>query len=182
MVDRIGPDFGAENVEVDPDTMEVVIDGDGEQGRCLQRDPGAEGGQRIANRGADERRRLGAGEAGRHALDDGRERLGAGRRHAAGRHAEIRLLGQQPGQGRGDGDPGRADRQPGLPGALLQHLLVADRGRGRREGRRGLRADRGEDRLVSSFISQTGEDAALRRQTYEESLGWYAGITSDMFG
>jgi NADH dehydrogenase FAD-containing subunit len=35
---------------------------------------------------------------------------------------------------------------------------------------------------VSSFISETGEDAALRKQTYEESLGWYAGITSDMFG
>ena len=35
---------------------------------------------------------------------------------------------------------------------------------------------------VSSFVSQTGEDAALRKQTYEESLGWYAGITSDMFG
>ena len=35
---------------------------------------------------------------------------------------------------------------------------------------------------VSSFISQTGEDADLRKQTYEESLGWYAGITSDMFG
>jgi len=35
---------------------------------------------------------------------------------------------------------------------------------------------------VSSFVSQTGEDAALRQQTYEESLGWYAGITSDMFG
>ena len=35
---------------------------------------------------------------------------------------------------------------------------------------------------VSSFISQTGEDAALRRQTYEESLGWYAGIVADMFG
>jgi hypothetical protein len=35
---------------------------------------------------------------------------------------------------------------------------------------------------VSSFISQTGEDAALRKQTYEESIGWYAGITSDMFG
>jgi hypothetical protein len=41
-----------------------------------------------------------------------------------------------------------------------------------------------DDKISStgSFISQTGEDAALRRQTYEESLGWYAGITSDMFG
>ena len=35
---------------------------------------------------------------------------------------------------------------------------------------------------VSSFISQTGEDADLRKQTYEESIGWYAGITADMFG
>lgn len=35
---------------------------------------------------------------------------------------------------------------------------------------------------VDGFISQTGEDAELRRRTYEESLGWYAGITADMFG
>ena len=35
---------------------------------------------------------------------------------------------------------------------------------------------------TSGFVSQTGEDAALRKQTYEESLGWYAGITADMFG
>ncbi len=35
---------------------------------------------------------------------------------------------------------------------------------------------------VDGFISQTGEDADLRKATYEESLGWYAGITSDMFG
>ncbi len=35
---------------------------------------------------------------------------------------------------------------------------------------------------VESFISATGEDAALRKATYEESLGWYAGITADMFG
>lgn len=35
---------------------------------------------------------------------------------------------------------------------------------------------------VSSFISATGEDADLRKRTYVESLGWYAGITKDMFG
>jgi sulfide dehydrogenase [flavocytochrome c] flavoprotein subunit len=33
-----------------------------------------------------------------------------------------------------------------------------------------------------SFISQTEEDAATRKATYEESIGWYAGITADMFG
>ena len=35
---------------------------------------------------------------------------------------------------------------------------------------------------TDGFISQNGEDAALRKQTYEESIGWYNGITSDMFG
>ncbi|MEN0000660.1 MAG: FCSD flavin-binding domain-containing protein, partial [Pseudomonadota bacterium] len=35
---------------------------------------------------------------------------------------------------------------------------------------------------TSSFISETGESDALRKETYEESLGWYAGIIADMFG
>ncbi|MDG1430981.1 MAG: FCSD flavin-binding domain-containing protein, partial [Paracoccaceae bacterium] len=35
---------------------------------------------------------------------------------------------------------------------------------------------------TEGFISKTGEGLALRKQTYEESVGWYAGITSDMFG
>ncbi|WP_414897458.1 FCSD flavin-binding domain-containing protein [Rhodovulum sp. YEN HP10] len=42
----------------------------------------------------------------------------------------------------------------------------------------------GEDRIakVDGFVSQIGEDAGLRKATYEESLGWYAGITADIFG
>jgi NADH dehydrogenase FAD-containing subunit len=35
---------------------------------------------------------------------------------------------------------------------------------------------------TDGFISQTGEDADLRKRTFEESVGWYDGITSDMFG
>ena len=35
---------------------------------------------------------------------------------------------------------------------------------------------------VDGFISETGETAELRKTTYEESEGWYAGITADMFG
>lgn len=34
---------------------------------------------------------------------------------------------------------------------------------------------------VDGFISAVGEDAATRKATYEESEGWYAGITTDMF-
>jgi NADPH-dependent 2,4-dienoyl-CoA reductase/sulfur reductase-like enzyme len=33
----------------------------------------------------------------------------------------------------------------------------------------------------NSFISQTGESAALRRETYEESLAWYQTLTDDIF-
>jgi len=35
---------------------------------------------------------------------------------------------------------------------------------------------------VDGFISQTGESADLRKATYEESEGWYTGITTDMLG
>ena len=34
---------------------------------------------------------------------------------------------------------------------------------------------------TSGFISKKGEDSGLRKATYEESIGWYDGITSDMF-
>lgn len=35
---------------------------------------------------------------------------------------------------------------------------------------------------VDGFISKTGESGDLRKATFEESLGWYSGITADMFG
>ena len=35
---------------------------------------------------------------------------------------------------------------------------------------------------VERFISATNEYADLRKATYEEPEGWYAGITVDMFG
>lgn len=35
---------------------------------------------------------------------------------------------------------------------------------------------------VDGFISKTGESAEVRKTTYEESEGWYSGITTDMFG
>ncbi len=35
---------------------------------------------------------------------------------------------------------------------------------------------------VDGFISETGETSDVRKATYEESEGWYAGITTDMLG
>jgi NADPH-dependent 2,4-dienoyl-CoA reductase/sulfur reductase-like enzyme len=34
---------------------------------------------------------------------------------------------------------------------------------------------------AGSFVSKPGEDAATRAQNYQESIGWYSGITADMF-
>ncbi|MBU4528794.1 MAG: NAD(P)/FAD-dependent oxidoreductase [Hoeflea sp.] len=41
----------------------------------------------------------------------------------------------------------------------------------------------GDGKITSTqgFVSQTGEDAPLRKANYEESVGWYNGITADMF-
>lgn len=40
----------------------------------------------------------------------------------------------------------------------------------------------GRIKEVEGFISQTGEPPELRRATQAENLGWYAGITADIFG
>lgn len=49
----------------------------------------------------------------------------------------------------------------------------------------GARYEAGEDGSIVSthtFVSQTGESAELRSETYHESIGWYDSITTDMFG
>lgn len=43
------------------------------------------------------------------------------------------------------------------------------------------KAGEAEIEPTEKFISKTGEDADVRKATYEESEGWYAGITADMF-
>jgi NADPH-dependent 2,4-dienoyl-CoA reductase/sulfur reductase-like enzyme len=40
----------------------------------------------------------------------------------------------------------------------------------------------GKIAATSTFISKTGESAELRKQTQAENVGWYAGITADIFG
>ena len=39
----------------------------------------------------------------------------------------------------------------------------------------------GKIAAVETFVSKTGESAELRKQTQQENMGWYAGITADMF-
>jgi hypothetical protein len=37
-------------------------------------------------------------------------------------------------------------------------------------------------KAATTFVSQKGEAADIRKQNYKESLDWYAGITGDIFG
>ena len=39
----------------------------------------------------------------------------------------------------------------------------------------------GKIAAVETFVSKTGENAELRRKTQAENIGWYAGITADIF-
>ena len=40
----------------------------------------------------------------------------------------------------------------------------------------------GKISAAETFVSKTGESAELRKQTQEENIGWYSGITTDIFG
>jgi len=40
----------------------------------------------------------------------------------------------------------------------------------------------GKIKEASTFVSRKGEAADVRKQNYQESLDWYAGITADVFG
>lgn len=40
----------------------------------------------------------------------------------------------------------------------------------------------GKITATETFVSQTGEDEDLRRQTQVENMGWYAGIVADVWG
>jgi NADPH-dependent 2,4-dienoyl-CoA reductase/sulfur reductase-like enzyme len=40
----------------------------------------------------------------------------------------------------------------------------------------------GKITAIDTFVSKTGESPELRRQTQEENIGWYSGITADIFG
>ena len=40
----------------------------------------------------------------------------------------------------------------------------------------------GKIKQTSTFVSQKGEAADIRKQNYQELIDWYAGITGEVFG
>lgn len=182
MVTQIGPDFGASNVEVRPDTMEVVIDGTVEKVDVCNVIPAQRAGNIAAMAGL-------VADSGWAPVkpDDMRSQM----------DDHVWVLGDASQQGDMPKSGFSANSQAKVAANAIRGELTGSRVFPARYANTCWSLIAAEDGVkvgasyeptaekiasVESFISQTGEDADLRRVTFEESLGWYAGITADMFG
>ena len=181
MITRIGPDMGGSAIEVRPDTMEVMVDGEAEKADVCNVIPAQRAGNIASLAGLTD-----ANWAPVHP-DSMLSKL----------DENIYVLGDATNQGDMPKSGFSANSQAKVAanhirGALTGSkvfpakysntcwsLIAADDG-----VKVGASYEPTPEKIASvqSFISQTGEDAALRKATYEESLGWYTGITTDMFG
>ncbi|WP_170766125.1 NAD(P)/FAD-dependent oxidoreductase [Ruegeria lacuscaerulensis] len=181
MVDWVGEDFGGGNVSVNPDAMTVAIDGEETKVDVCNVIPAMKAG-RIAEMAG---------------VTDGNWAPVNAADMSSKANPDIYVLGDASQQGDMPKSGFSANSQAkvcanAVRGALTGSkvfpakfsntcwsLIDADDG-----VKVGATYEATQEKIakVDGFISQTGEDANLRKATYEESLGWYAGITSDMFG
>jgi NADPH-dependent 2,4-dienoyl-CoA reductase/sulfur reductase-like enzyme len=182
MITRIGPDFGATNVEVRPASMEIVIDGQVEKVDAANIIPAQRAGQIAADAGL-------TNEGGWVPVDPFTMATKA--------DPAVTVVGDASQQGDMPKSGFSANSQAkvasnAILGALAGarvfpakysntcwSLIATDDG-----VKVGAAYEPTPEKIASvdSFISQTGEDAALRKATYQESLGWYSGIVADIFG
>lgn len=182
MVQWIGPEFGGGEVEVRPDTMEVVIEGEAQKVDACNVIPGQIAGQIAAIAGVTD-------ESGWAPVDPSSMRARA--------DANVFVLGDSAAQGDMPKSGFSANSQAKVAAMSIRGDLTGARVFPAKYSNTCWSLIAPEDGVkvgasyeptpekiasVESFISQTGEDAALRKTTFEESLGWYAGITADMFG
>jgi len=180
MVERIGPDFGGEKVSVDPEAMTIDIDGMVENVDVCNVIPAQKAGRIADMAGVTEGNWAPVNAADMSSKMD----------------ADVHVLGDAAAQGDMPKSGFAANSQAkvcamAVRGALTDSkvfpakftntcwsLIAEDDG-----VKVGATYEATEEKIakVDGFISQTGEDAATRKATYEESVGWYAGITTDMF-
>jgi len=181
MIERIGPDFGGASVEVRPDSMEVVVDGEVEKVDVCNVIPAMKAGRICEMAGVTDGNWAPVNAADMSSKAD----------------ADIHVLGDASSQG---------DMPKSGFSANSQAKVCANAVRGALTGSRvfpakfsntcwslidtdngikvGATYEATDEKIakVDGFISATGEDAALRKATFEESVGWYSGITADMMG
>ena len=181
MIERIGPDFGGTNVSVNPEDMTINIDGMVEKVDVCNVIPAQKAGRIADIAGVTDGNWVPV-----HAAD-----------LSSKVDPDVHVLGDAAAQGDMPKSGFAANSQAkvcamAVRGALIGSkvfpakftntcwsLIDTDDG-----VKVGATYEATADKIakVDGFISQTGEDAATRKATYEESIGWYAGITADMFG
>lgn len=182
MITRIGPDFGAANVELRPDAMEVVIDGEVEKVDVCNVIPAQKAGEIAAAAGVTDD--SGWAPVNPHSM-------------ASRADANVYVLGDASAQGDMPKSGFSANSQAKVAAMTIRSELTGSKAFPAKYSNTcwslidtddgvkvGASYEATDEKIASvdSFISQTGEDAELRKATYEESLGWYAGITADIFG
>jgi sulfide dehydrogenase [flavocytochrome c] flavoprotein subunit len=182
MIDWIGPEFGGGAVEVRPDTMEIVIEGAAQKVDVCNVIPGQVAGKIAALAGVTD--------------DSGWAPVHPDSMKAKA-DENIFVLGDSSAQGDMPKSAFSANSQAKVAAMTIRGELLGSKVFPAKYSNTCWSLIATDDAVkvgasyeptpekiasVESFISDTGEDAALRKATYDESLGWYAGITADIFG
>ena len=182
MVERVGPDFGGDKVEVRPASMEVVIDGEVTKVDVCNVIPAQQAGRIAAAAGITNKG--GWVPVVPHTMQSRADE-------------NIHVLGDASQQGDMPKSGFSANSQAkvcamAVRGALTDSKVFPARFSntcwsliGTDDGVKVGASYKATDEKIAKtdgFISKTGESADLRKATYEESIGWYAGISKDIFG
>jgi NADPH-dependent 2,4-dienoyl-CoA reductase/sulfur reductase-like enzyme len=180
MIERIGPDFGGENVTVNPADMTVDIDGEVVKADVVNVIPAQKAGSICDAAG----------------ITEGNWAPVSGHTMQSRIDENIHVLGDACAQGDMPKSGFSANSQAKVAAMAVRGALTGSRVFPAKfsntcwslvdtdDGIKvGASYEATDEKIAKTdgFVSQTGEDAALRKATYEESIGWYAGITADMF-
>ncbi|RLJ40893.1 NADPH-dependent 2,4-dienoyl-CoA reductase/sulfur reductase-like enzyme [Litoreibacter meonggei] len=181
MVDWIGSDFGGGNVSVDPNAMTVTIDGEETKVDVCNVIPAMKAGRIAELAGVTEGNWAPVNAADMSTKAD----------------ADVYVLGDASQQGDMPKSGFSANSQAKVCANAVRGALTGSKVFpakfsntcwsliGTDDGVKvGATYEATAEKIskVDGFISSTGEDSATRKATFEESEGWYAGITADMFG
>jgi NADPH-dependent 2,4-dienoyl-CoA reductase/sulfur reductase-like enzyme len=181
MIEMIGPEMGGKGVEVRPASMEVIVDGEAEKVDVCNVIPAMKAGKIAELAG----------------VTDGNWAPTIAHTMQSRKNNDIHILGDAAAQGDMPKSGFSANSQAKVCAMAVRGELtgskvfpakfsntcwsLVDTNNGIKVGASYEATDE-KIAKISGFVSKTGEDASVRKATYEESIGWYSGITSDMFG
>ena len=181
MIDWIGSEFGGSNVSVDPDAMTVTIDGEVTKVDACNVIPAMKAGRICEIAG----------------ITEGNWAPVSGHTMQSRVDENIHVLGDASAQGDMPKSGYSANSQAKVAAMAVRGALTGSKVFPAKfsntcwslvhtnDGVKvGATYEATDEKIakIDGFVSKTGEAADLRKATYEESIGWYSGITADMFG